>query len=187
MNATLKRLAGLLAVGLPLVLGAHAETYTKTDGVAYDGDIYKVLDGAVFLRVGDDKVSAPIAEFDAASQAAIEAWAEENPFRVDVYTKWDVQPAIKSSSMPKIPEQFLAEEFKGMVSVDLVLNEAGQVIHASIKKSTHPDLEAPSLEAARSWLFVPARIGGETVRSKLRVPFKFVHTPAPAVEEIPAG
>ncbi len=183
MNTKLTRLVALAAFGFVPLFSTVADVYTKADGTSFDGQIYKVLEGAVYLRVGEEKLSVPVAEFDASSQAAIDAWAAENPFNVDVYTKWDVQPIIKSSSLPSLPEQFLAEEFKGLVSVDLVLNEAGQVIHASIKKSTHLDLEAPSLEAAKSWIFEPAKVGGKSVRSKLRIPFKFVNTPTPPSEE----
>ncbi len=188
MKTKLIRLIALIAVGLAPVFTVSADVYTKTDGTSYDGRIYKVLGGAVYLRVGEERVNAPVSEFDAAAQAAIKAWTEENPLKVDVYTKWDRQPVIKSSAMPSIPDQFLAEEFKGLVSVDLVLNEAGQVIHASIKKSTHSDLEAPSLEAAKSWIFEPAQVGGKSVRSKLRIPFKFVNTPPPPpAEEAPVS
>lgn len=188
MNTKTIRFIAFIALGLSSVCAGFADVYTKADGTSYDGGIYKVLDGVVYLRVGEEKVSASVSDFDAASQASIHAWSDENPLKVDVYTKWDTQPLIKSSAMPRLPEQFLAEEFKGLVSVDLVLNEAGQVIHASIKKSTHSDLEAPSLEAAKSWIFEPAKVGGKSVRSKLRVPFKFVNTPPPPpVEEAPVG
>ncbi|MDQ8188006.1 TonB family protein [Pelagicoccus sp. SDUM812002] len=183
MNAHYIRLVALAAFGLSSILGAFADVYIKADGTSYDGYIYKVLGGSVYLRVGEDKIAAAVSEFDADSRAAIDEWTKENPLKVDVYTKWDVQPAIKASSMPSLPEQFLAEEFKGLVSVDLVLNEAGQVIHASIKKSTHTDLEAPSLEAAKTWIFEPAKVGGKSVRSKLRIPFKFVNNPPPPQAE----
>ncbi len=188
MNTKLIRFLAFIAVGLTSAFAAFGDVYTKTDGTSYDGSIYKVLEGEVHLKVGEEKITVQVADFDASSQAAIQTWQDENPLKVDVYTKWDVQPVIKSSVMPKLPEQFQAEEFKGLVSVDLVLNEAGQVIHASIKKSTNPELEAPSLEAAKSWIFEPAQVGGKTVRSKLRIPFKFVNTPPPPpAEEAPVS
>jgi TonB family protein len=184
MNAKSTRLAAIAAFGLFSFVGVFADVYTKTDGTSFDGEIYKLLDGSVYFRIGEERLNAPVEEFDSASQAAIQAWVAENPMKVDVHIKWDVQPAIKSSSMPRLPEQFLDEEFKGMVSVNLILSETGRVIHASINKSTHPDLEEPALEAAKAWIFVPAKVGGKAVRSKLRVPFKFVNAPpAPPSEE----
>lgn len=166
-----------------LVSSTYAEVYTTESGATLDGRIYKVLDSTVHLRVGEERVSHALSEFNAESQAAIQAWMKANPYSVDVHTKWDVQPRIVSSAMPSIPEQYLAEEFKGMVSVDLILDERGQVIHASVKKSTHSDLETPSLDAAKTWIFEPAQVGGKTVKSKLRVPFRFVNTPPPPPEE----
>lgn len=163
-----------------------ADTYTLASGEAHDGTIYKILDDKVSIKSGDQRLSFPISDFDAASQEAIKAWAVGNPHKVDVYAKWDAQPVIKSSVMPRIPEQFQMTEFKGMVSVDLVLDETGQVMHASIKKSTHSELEGPSLEAAKTWLFEPAMVAGKAVKAKLRIPFRFAYTP-PVAEDEPAA
>ncbi len=82
---------------------------------------------------------------------------------------------IKSSSMPKLPNQFREPAFKGMVSVELVLDEKGKVIFAKVQISTHAGLEAASVEAAKTWRFAPAKVGGKTVKAKLRVPFKFTY------------
>lgn len=185
MKTLFIRFISLCALGSVSLLSLQADTFTTTAGKAYDGEIYKILDGTVFLRVGEDKVEADFADFDAGSQDAIATWKAANPTLVDVYTKWDVQPRIVSSAMPSLPEQFKDTEFSGLVSVDLILDESGQVIQASIKKSTHVELELTSLEAAKTWKFEPAQVGGKFVRSKLRVPFKFVSTP-PAPEEAPA-
>lgn len=182
MNTRLLRKIALLSAGLASILTSYADVYTTQDGTSYDGRISKVLNESVHLLVGDAKSTVALGSFDADSKAAIEAWMKENPLKVDVHTKWDVQPVIKSSAMPALPEQFKASPFKGMVSVDLVLDESGQVIHASVRKSTHAELDTPSVEAAKAWLFEPAQVGGKKVRSKLRVPFKFVYTP-PAKEK----
>lgn len=186
MKTRLSRTIAIIALGFAPILAAFADTYTLSDGTVHDGYIYKVLDGSVYLKVGEERIDASVADFDTASQDAINAWAAENPNAVDVYTKWDVQPRIKSSSLPHLPEQFQSADFKGMVSVDLILDDRGQVVHASIKKSTHAELESPSLEAAKTWIFEPAQVDGKPVKSKLRVPFKFVYTP-PVEEEAPTS
>ncbi|MDQ8203046.1 energy transducer TonB [Pelagicoccus sp. SDUM812003] len=180
---TLRYLSLFLAVATLCGSSSIADTLTTSAGASYDGRIYKILEQVVYMKVGEETVEVALADLDAASKAAAQAWADENPQSVDVYTKWDTQPRIKSSAMPFLPEEFHNPEFKGMVAVDLVLNEAGQVIHASVKKSTHEGLEAPSLEAAKTWIFEPAQVGGKPVKSKLRVPFKFVYTPT----DQPAG
>ena len=151
-----------------------AETYTLSSGATHDGKLSKILEGQVTIELASgEKATAPLSDFDAASQEAIKAWAGKNPESVDVYTKWDKQPVIKSSAMPKLPSQFRDPAFKGMVSVDLVLDEKGKVISAKVQKSTHSELEEPSISAAKTWRFEPAKIGGKSVKSRLRVPFKF--------------
>ncbi len=53
-----------------------------------------------------------------------------------------------------------------MVNVDLVLDESGKVIHSSVMKSTHPELEEGSVAAAMTWRFEPAKVGGKSVKAK---------------------
>jgi len=166
---------------------AMAETYTLKNGDVHEGVVYKIIAKEVYLKKADGKVTASLSDFDSSSRKAIKAWAADNPLKVDVYTRWDSQPVIKSSVMPGIPEALFNPDFKGMVSVDLVLDESGQVIHAAIKKSTHVELETPAIEAAKTWLFEPAIVGGKSVRAKLRVPFKFIYTPPKPAESAPAA
>lgn len=184
MNRKFLRYLTTTALWALSIAALSAETFTTASGSSYDGEIQKILDGHVTLRVGGESVSVALNDFDPSSKAAIKAWADKHPESVDVYTKWDAQPRIMSSVMPVLPEQFHDPAFKGMVSVDLVLDEQGRVIHAAISKSTHEGLETPSLDAARTWIFEPAQVAGKPVKSKLRVPFKFVFTPS---EAPPAG
>ncbi|MCH6257791.1 energy transducer TonB [Puniceicoccaceae bacterium K14] len=165
-----KSLKGLLLAATVAVTPiAIADTYTLADGTAVDGDISKIVDGQVSIA----GTSYPLDGFDAASQGAIKSWSDSNPHFVDVYTKWDSNPVIKSSSMPKVPDSVNSPGFKGMVSLDLVLDQKGKVIFAKVNKSTHPELEEVSVVAAKQWKFAPAKLGGKAVKAKLRVPFKF--------------
>lgn len=184
MNRKFLRYLTAATLGAWSLAYSFAGTYTTTSGASYDGEIQKIIENQVTIHAGGENVEVALADFDAASSAAIKTWADAHPEAVDVYTKWDAQPRIMSSVMPVLPEQFHNPDFKGMVSVDLVLDEQGKVIHAAVKKSTHADLESPSLEAAKTWIFEPAQVGGKPVKSKLRVPFKFVYTPS---EPTPAG
>lgn len=158
-------IAALVASG-PM---SFADTYTLADGSAVEGTIEKIIDGQV--SIGDAEYS--LSAFDAATQEAINSWGNENPQFVDVYSKWDANPVIKSSSMPKIPDSVNSPDFTGMVSLDLVLDQKGSVIFAKVNKSTHPELEDVSIVAAKQWKFSPAKLGGKAVKAKLRVPFKF--------------
>lgn len=160
----------LLFAGLAsLTSMAFAGSYTTADGTAVEGDISKLVDGSVTIS----GTAYPLDGFDAASKGAIESWAKDNPHFVDVYTKWDSNPVIKSSNMPQIPDSVNAPGFKGMVSLDLVLDSKGAVIFAKVNKSTHSELEDVSIVAAKKWKFSPAKLGGKAVKAKLRVPFKF--------------
>ena len=164
-------LAALIALSASVV---SADTFTLSGGTAHNGRLSNILEGQVTIEVaGGEKATAPLADFDGDSQEAINKWASSHPESVDVYSKWDTQPVIKSSAMPQLPNQFRDPSFKGMVSVDLVLNEKGQVISAKVQKSTHSELEAPSVKAAKAWRFEPAKIAGKSVKSRLRIPFKF--------------
>jgi TonB family protein len=147
----------------------YAGSFKTADGTAVEGDIEKIADGQV--TIGDNEY--PLDGFEAASKTEIDSWAGDNPQYVNVYTKWDSNPVIKSSNMPQIPPSVNAPGFTGMVSLDLVLDEKGAVIFAKVNKSTHSELEEVSVVAAKQWKFSPAKLGGKAVKAKLRVPFKF--------------
>lgn len=161
------------AIALVLPSSAFGGTYLLSSGESLSGELVKLFEGTVEVQVAGQSVEHPLSAFDAASQQAISSWAEKNPYLVDVYSKWDSQPVIKSSSMPDIPASLNNGSFSGMVAVDLVLDEKGRVIHAIASKSTHAELEGPSVAAASTWVFAPAKIGGKAVKSRLRIPFKF--------------
>lgn len=107
----------------------------------------------------------------------------------DVYTKRDgfelggrIHKVLSDSVYFRVADDRLnvpVSESSGLISVDFVLKENGRVIHASLNNSTRFDLEFPTLE--------PARVGVQTVKSKLRVPFKLVNTFSTVEEEPPAA
>ncbi len=61
--------------------------------------------------------------------------------------------------------------------MELVLDEAGNVLAASIRSASHDELKAPSIEATKEWKFQPTMVNGKPVKSKLRVPFSFENSP----------
>jgi TonB family protein len=67
--------------------------------------------------------------------------------------------------LPELPEQFLESKFKGSASVELILDESGPVLHASVRDASHKELEAPSIEATKNWKFEPSMIDGNPVKS----------------------
>lgn len=83
----------------------------------------------------------------------------------------DSMPKVKRSKSPELPEALVGVQ--GFVSVRLDLDGQGKVLNASCTKSSHEELVAPSVEAAKQWSFKPAVREGEQVPSSVVVPFVF--------------
>lgn len=83
----------------------------------------------------------------------------------------DSMPKVKFSKTPKVPEALA--KVQGFVQVRLNVDERGKVLSASCTKSSHDELVAPTLDAAKSWTFAPAVREGEKVPSTVLVPFVF--------------
>jgi len=91
----------------------------------------------------------------------------------DVSPKVDEAPAPVRTPAPEYPATLRDSKISGIVSVVLVVNEAGEVIAAEIGKSTHDDFNAPALEAIRRWKFKPAKLSGNAVKVKVTIPVRF--------------
>ena len=184
MKITSYRNIALFASFLGFAFQASAGSFTLADGNRVVGEIQSVVGDSITLKSSEgSKTSLRLSEFDGASKKLIKNWKQENPSKTDVFTKWDAQPVLKTKTLPQLPEQLRSTAFSGTASIELIVDERGKVIHASVSKSSHPDLEAPSIEATKSWKFQPAKVDGRSVKSKLRVPFNFENT-APVVEEV---
>lgn len=83
----------------------------------------------------------------------------------------DRMPTVRSSKSPELPKALVGVQ--GYVKVRLNLDAQGNVINASSTRSSHDELVAPTLEAARDWKFKPAIREGEQVPSSVVVPFIF--------------
>jgi protein TonB len=47
------------------------------------------------------------------------------------------------------------------------------VVNPRVEKSSHPEFEAPAVEALRQWKFEPAIKAGKRVSCRMRVPIRF--------------
>lgn len=83
----------------------------------------------------------------------------------------DTLPEVKRSKTPELPEALA--KVQGFVKVRLNLDASGKVINAACTKSSHDELIAPTVEAAKAWSFKPAVRNGEKVPSTVVVPFVF--------------
>jgi len=127
-------------------------------GESIQGEISEIMGKNITIaHAGGELRICEIADFDAAAQLKIRGWRERHLEAGDVFSRWDTQPLIKSSSQPVLPAKLLADSFRGTASVDLILDEKGRVIDAKVWKSTHPEWEKP------------------TVKVMLRIPLKGKH------------
>lgn len=83
----------------------------------------------------------------------------------------DTMPEVKRSKKPELPEALVGVQ--GFVKIRLNLDAQGNVLNTSCTKSSHDELIAPTVEAAKAWSFKPAVRDGEKVPSTVVVPFVF--------------
>jgi TonB family protein len=68
---------------------------------------------------------------------------------------------------------------RGEVLIDFLVDEQGNVTKTNVVRSSHPDFEAPAVEAVLKWKFKPAMKGGHPVVAYVRVPVLFSADNAP--------
>ncbi|MBK1879054.1 energy transducer TonB [Pelagicoccus mobilis] len=83
----------------------------------------------------------------------------------------DKMPEVKRTQQPRIPDALALVQ--GYVKVRVSLDDRGNVVNASVAKSSHDELVGPTIEAAKKWSFKPAIRGGERVPSSVTIPFVF--------------
>jgi protein TonB len=87
---------------------------------------------------------------------------------------YDELPVPVKSVAPEYPAAMKRDHASGLVTIQVVIDESGEVVERAIVKSTHVEFEAPALEAVGKWKFKPAKKGGVAVRAKLSIPLKFI-------------
>lgn len=157
----------------------YADAFSLKDGTTQEGQITSIQSEIVTISLNSgESIQSDLSNYDEASLTKINAWIDENQEKVNVFTKWDTQPVVKRSNKPELPEALNQPEFKGLVSLQVVLDEKGRVIHGEIRKSTHPELEQPAIDAAKRWIFTPAKIASKPVKAKLNLSFKYEYEPS---------
>ncbi len=151
-----------------------ADTFVQTDGTALEGTIDCANENEVTIKTSDGVyATAAIAALDSGSADTVQRWMEANPDLSGVYSVWDQKPSVVRSRTALTPPQLNAPGFKGLVSLQVILDETGKVTRADVSKSTHEDLEEPAIEAIRKWSFKPAQIAGKKVKARIAISFKF--------------
>ncbi len=71
------------------------------------------------------------------------------------------------------PATLRSQKLEGLVTVIFIVDDSGRVVSPRIERASHPDFEAPTLDAIRQWKFEPAIRGGKRVSCRMRVPIRF--------------
>lgn len=91
----------------------------------------------------------------------------------EIFTQVDVRPVPVKTKPPVYPASQKGSGVNGVVAVQLVISEKGTVEECTITKSSHPDFEAPAIEAVKQWVFKPAEKDGKKVKIRVSVPVTF--------------
>lgn len=95
--------------------------------------------------------------------SAVSAWADG---------KREQAVPVRTVS-PEMPASFRREGGSGLVTVSFDIDEQGNVKDPKVEKSTHRELEEPTLKALRKWKFKPAMQDGSPVACHISIPIKF--------------
>jgi periplasmic protein TonB len=94
-----------------------------------------------------------------------------------------VTPLRSDSREPPVPVRTVAPEYpdemrragvSGVVMVNCMIDEKGNVTETSVEKSTAPAFERPALDALKKWKFKPAKQDGVAISVRVTIPMKFV-------------
>lgn len=95
--------------------------------------------------------------------AVLPAWAEG---------KREQAVPVRTVS-PEMPMSFRREGSSGLVTVSFDIDEQGNVKDPKVEKSTHRELEEPTIKALKKWKFKPATQDGTPVACHITIPIKF--------------
>jgi protein TonB len=74
---------------------------------------------------------------------------------------------------PDVPSAFTRAGTIGLVTINFLVDDKGNVQEPKILRSSHAELEEPALIAIRKWRFKPAKRDGNAVAVRVTIPIKF--------------
>jgi TonB family protein len=82
---------------------------------------------------------------------------------------------VLTGPLPTYPDLLRQAGIQGRVVLEAVVDTTGRVLSQSISvvSATNPGFVAPARRALEATLFRPARVGGTTVRMRVRIPYEF--------------
>lgn len=112
------------------------------------------------------------------------AWAGPEQPGAEQGTDTLVRPVLVSGSMPAYPESGRVLGIQGVVLLEALISDKGEVVAVEVARSLHPDMDRAALQAVLGWMFEPARRDGEAIFVTARIPIRFVLVPA---RDVPPG
>ncbi len=82
-------------------------------------------------------------------------------------------PQVVKQVLPEYPWALRLNGNEGHVMLEFVVGADGEVRNPMIVQSTHPEFEAPAIEALLKWKFKPAVVEGRPVNTRLQQPIRF--------------
>lgn len=111
------------------------------------------------------------------TQYAAESQASAGPVRIGSTVS---PPELVSSVPPEYPEVARKANVKGKVSLELIIDEKGDVTSAKVLKGLPMGLDRAASDAVKKWKYKPATSYGKPVKVYLPVTVTFPPTPEPA-------
>ena len=75
---------------------------------------------------------------------------------------------------PEYPESMRRDGTNGLVMVNCLIDEKGNVVDPKVEKSSNAAFERPALDALQKWKFKPATENGAAIAVRVSIPIKFV-------------
>jgi len=85
----------------------------------------------------------------------------------------DQQPVPTFQKRPSYPFSLRVSGNSGEVLIEFIVDDHGEVRNPVVLKSTHPEFEAPAVEALLEWKFKPGKKAGRPVPTRMQVPIVF--------------
>ncbi len=86
---------------------------------------------------------------------------------------FDEAPTPVQTRAPAYPQELKREGVSGLVSINVTIDESGNVAKAVVAKSSHAGFEQAAIEAVSHWKFKPARKAGQAVAVSVVLPIRF--------------
>lgn len=74
---------------------------------------------------------------------------------------------------PAYPYEMRREGVSGMVNVNCMIDEKGDVQDPKVEKATNDKFIQPALDALKKWKFKPAKRDGTVVAIRVNIPIRF--------------